>query len=67
MIGQHPGTRKLYADRLETTGVIRIGEGDEMVANFRAEMDQGTNQSSPVLSNYKSKFSVDWAPFLGKK
>jgi 2-oxoglutarate dehydrogenase E1 component len=30
-------------------------------------MDQGTNQSSPVLSNYKSKFSVDWAPFLGKK
>jgi len=67
VIGQHPGTRKLYADRLETTGVIRIGEGDEMVANFRAEMDQGTNQSSPVLSNYKSKFSVDWAPFLGKK
>jgi len=67
VIGQHPGTRKLYADRLETIGVIRIGEGDEMVANFRAEMDQGTNQSSPVLSNYKSKFSVDWAPFLGKK
>ena len=67
VIGQHPGTRKLYADRLETTGAIRIGEGDEMVANFRAEMDQGTNQSSPVLSNYKSKFSVDWAPFLGKK
>ena len=67
VIAQHPGTRKLYADRLETIGVIRIGEGDEMVKAFRAEMEQGTNQSSPVLSNYKSKFAVDWAPFLGKK
>jgi 2-oxoglutarate dehydrogenase E1 component len=66
-IAQHPGTRKLYADRLETIGVIRIGEGDEMAKAFRAEMEQGTNQSSPVLSNYKSKFAVDWAPFLGKK
>lgn len=67
VIAQHPGTRKLYADRLETIGVIRIGEGDEMVKAFRAEMEQGTNQSSPVLSNYKSKFAVDWAPFLAKK
>ncbi len=67
VIGQHPGTRKLYADRLETIGVIRIGEGDEMVKAFRADMEDGTNQSSPVLSNYKSKFAVDWSPFLGKK
>ncbi len=67
VIGQHPGTRKLYADRLETIGVIRIGEGDEMVKAFRADMEEGTNQSSPVLSNYKSKFAVDWSPFLGKK
>jgi 2-oxoglutarate dehydrogenase E1 component len=66
-IAQHPGTRKLYADRLETIGIIRIGEGDEMVKAFRADMEQGTNQSSPVISNFKSKFAVDWAPFLGKK
>ncbi len=66
-IAQHPGTRKLYADRLETIGMIRIGEGDEMVKAFRADMEQGTNQSSPVISNFKSKFAVDWAPFLGKK
>jgi 2-oxoglutarate dehydrogenase E1 component len=66
-IAQHPGTRKLYADRLETIGMIRIGEGDEMVKAFRADMEQGTNQSSPVISNFKSKFAVDWAPFLSKK
>ncbi len=67
VIAQHPGTRKLYADRLETIGVIRIGEGDEYVAKFRAEMEQGTNQASQVLANYKSKFAVDWSPYLGKK
>ena len=66
-IAQHPGTRKLYADRLETIGVIRIGEGDEMVKAYRADMEAGTNQSSPVISNYKGKYSVDWSPFLGKK
>ncbi len=66
-IGQHPGTRKLYADRLETIGVIRIGEGDEMVKAYRADMEAGTNQSSPVISNYKGKYAVDWSPFLGKK
>ena len=66
-IAQHPGTRKLYADRLETVGVIRIGEGDEMVKAYRAGMDAGTNQSSPVISNYNGKFSVDWSEFLNKK
>lgn len=67
VIATHPGTRKLYADRLETVGVIRIGEGDEMVKAYRADMDAGTNQSSPVISNYKGKFAVDWSGFLKKK
>jgi len=67
VISKHPGTRKIYADRLEATGALAPGEGDELVKAFRASMDQGQNHASPVLSNYKSKFAVDWAPFLGKK
>ena len=67
VISKHPGTRKLYADRLEATGVLQPGEGDEMVKAYRASLDEGKNNASPVLSNYKSKFAVDWAPFLGKK
>ena len=30
-------------------------------------MDAGRHTVDPVLSNYKSKFAVDWAPFVGKK
>ena len=65
-IAAHPGTRKMYAERLASQG---LGEslGDEMVKTYRAALDAGKNTSDPVLSNFKTKFTVDWSPFLGKK
>ncbi|OIN94441.1 MAG: 2-oxoglutarate dehydrogenase E1 component [Comamonadaceae bacterium CG1_02_60_18] len=65
-IAQHPGTRKLYADKLAAQG---LGEslGDDMVKAFRAAMDAGKHTMDPVLTNFKSKYAVDWSPFLGKK
>ena len=66
-IAAHPGTRRLYADKLEAQGVIAAGEADQMGKDFRAAMDVGTHTSDPVLSNFKSKFSVDWMPFLNRK
>ena len=66
-ISQHPGTRKLYADRLVTQGVLNENEPDDMIKQFRADLDAGRHSSNPVLSNFKSKFAVDWMPFLGAK
>jgi 2-oxoglutarate dehydrogenase E1 component len=66
-IGQHPGTRKLYADRLVTQGVLAAGEQDEMVKAYRAAMDEGRHTVDPVLTNYKSKYAVDWSAFLNRK
>ena len=65
-IAAHPGTRRLYADRLAAQG---LGEslGDDMVKSYRAALDAGRHTVDPVLTNFKSKFAVDWAPFLGKK
>jgi 2-oxoglutarate dehydrogenase E1 component len=65
-IGAHAGTRKLYADKLAAQG---LGEtlGDDMVKAYRAAMDAGKHTSDPVLTNFKSKYAVDWTPFLGKK
>lgn len=64
-IGAHPGTRKLYADKLATQG---LGEtlGDEMVKAYRAAMDEGRHTQDVVLTNFKSKYAVDWSPFIGK-
>ncbi|WP_213953968.1 MULTISPECIES: 2-oxoglutarate dehydrogenase E1 component [unclassified Variovorax] len=65
-IAQHPGTRKLYADKLAAQG---MGEtlGDDMVKAQRAAFDEGRNTIDPVLTNFKSKYAVDWSPFLNKK
>jgi len=65
-IAAHPGTRKLYADRLASQG---LGEtlGDDMVKAYRAAMDAGKHTVDPVLTNFKSKYAVDWSPFLNKK
>ena len=65
-IGAHPGTRKLYADKLAAQG-LGATLGDDMVKAYRAAMDAGRHTVDPVLSNYKSKYAVDWSPFLGKK
>jgi 2-oxoglutarate dehydrogenase E1 component len=66
-IAQHPGTRKLYGDKLTTQGVLPADGPDEMVKTYRAAMDAGKHTVDPVLTNFKSKFAVDWSPFLNKK
>jgi 2-oxoglutarate dehydrogenase E1 component len=66
-IGQHPGTRKLYADRLVAQGVIGAEEPEELIRHYRDTLDAGKQTVSPVLSNFKSKFAVDWAPFLNSR
>ena len=66
-IGTHPGTRKLYGDKLVTQGTLKDSEPDEMVKSYRAAMDAGRHTVDPVLTNYKSKYSVDWSPFLNRK
>jgi len=65
-ISAHPGTRKHYADKLATQG---LGDqlGDDMVKACRQALDEGRHTSDPVLTNFKTKFTVDWSPYLGKK
>jgi len=65
-IAQHPGTRKLYADKLTAQG-MGATLGDDMVKATRAALDAGRNTFDPVLTNFKSKYAVDWSPYLGKK
>src|SRR2546421_1293592 len=66
-ITQHPGTRKLYADKLIAQGVVESDTPEAMIRGYREMLDAGKQTVSPVLSNFKSKFAVDWAPFLNSK
>ncbi|WP_345797544.1 2-oxoglutarate dehydrogenase E1 component [Castellaniella sp. MT123] len=66
-IGKHPGTRKVYADRLVAQGALAEGEPDEMVKNYRQLMEDGQRTVEPVLTDYKNKYATDWSQFLGAK
>ncbi|MBK8665924.1 MAG: 2-oxoglutarate dehydrogenase E1 component [Burkholderiales bacterium] len=66
-IGQHPGTRKLYGEKLVAQGVLPADGPDQMVATYRAAMDAGRHTVDPVLTNFKSKYAVDWSPYLNQK
>ncbi len=66
-IAVHPGTRKLYADRLAAQGLVAEGDADAMVKTYRAAMDAGKHTVDPVLTNFKSKYAVDWTAYLGRK
>ena len=64
-ISQHPGTRKLYADKLAAQG---LGDdlGDEMFKAYRRAMDIGRHTTPQALSNPHHQHLVDWTPFIGK-
>jgi 2-oxoglutarate dehydrogenase E1 component len=63
IINQHPGTRKLYADKLAAQGVIGPEDGDKMVATYRQALEAGYHTNKTILSNYKPPFAVNWAPY----
>ena len=65
-IAQHPGTRKLYADRLIAAGVVTQEEADAMIATYRTAMDKGLHTNTTILSNYKPPYIVDWSPYKNR-
>ena len=66
-IAAHAGTRKIYADRLVAQEVIKESDAEAMIAGYRKAMDEGKHTIDPVITNFKSKFAVDWMPFLNRK
>jgi 2-oxoglutarate dehydrogenase E1 component len=64
-VAAHPGTRKLYAEKLISQGVIEAGEDEQMIKDYRAAMDAGKHLSDPVITDYKNTTAIDWAPHVG--
>jgi 2-oxoglutarate dehydrogenase E1 component len=64
IIAHHPGTRKLYADKLEAEGAISRDQAELMVKAYRDDMDAGRNPNKTIVYGYKSPDAVDWKPFL---
>jgi 2-oxoglutarate dehydrogenase E1 component len=67
IINAHPGTRKLYGERLAAQGVIAGDEADKMAATYRQAMDGGFHTNKTILANFKPPFAVDWSKYKGTK
>ena len=65
-VNAHPGTRKRYADRLAEEGVIKAGDADAMIADYRSAMDKGHHTNKTILSNYKRPYAIDWTLYMGR-
>ncbi len=59
-VNAHPGTRKLYADRLLAQGMVKPGEDERMIRDYRAALDEGRHLVDPVLTDYKSAITDEW-------
>jgi 2-oxoglutarate dehydrogenase E1 component len=66
-INQHPGTRKLFADRLVAQGVCTAEEPDQIIADYRAALDRGELLYNPVLAAPTSKLAAEWSAFANQK
>jgi 2-oxoglutarate dehydrogenase E1 component len=57
-IDKHPGTRKLFAERLESQGVINEEYATRLSKQFRKDLDEGKYTANPVLVN-KTIFTAE--------
>jgi 2-oxoglutarate dehydrogenase E1 component len=64
VIRKHPTPRQLYAQQLESLGVLAAGAADAMVAEYRKGLDEGKPQARAALGLIGNKYTVDWTPFL---
>ncbi len=66
IISKHPGTRKLYGDKLVAEGVLPADGPDQMITQYREHLDKGELLYNPVIAGYKHPNTIDWTPYLTK-
>lgn len=61
IINKHPGTLKLYIDKLSAEGVISQKDAESMIEAYRTAMDAGTNPNKSICYDYELR--LDWEPY----
>ncbi|MCY3857895.1 MAG: 2-oxoglutarate dehydrogenase E1 component [Gammaproteobacteria bacterium] len=64
-IAQHPTTRAIYAEQLESNGVLAAAQADEMARALRDRLDRGETIALSLVSEPDEALFVNWRPYLG--
>jgi len=63
-IKAHPTADQVYHQRLLQDGVVTETDLEWMSLRYRDRLDAGKPVARPALTDYRSKYGVDWGPFL---
>ena len=63
-IAEHPGTRRLYANKLIAQGVLKEEDTEKMISDYRAALDEGHHLIDPVLSEFKNQIASEWSQHI---
>ena len=64
-ISKLPTTRTLYADRLIQEGVVDRSRADQMVEDYRNNLESGTHVVNALVHKPNTALYIDWKPYLG--
>ena len=64
-IREQKGVRRLYAERLESEGIIKTGDADAMSEAYQKSLERGDAVSRPLVESDDLEYVVDWRPFIG--
>lgn len=64
IIKKHPTPRQIYADKLIQAGKISEEEANNVVNNYRDNLDLGKNLLPAVISQNINSSGEDWTPYL---
>lgn len=62
-VRQHPGVRKLYAERLVTEGVIKPGEDKALTQRYVSALENNIVVSRPYANVNDTRFLINYEPY----
>ncbi|GHT91724.1 2-oxoglutarate dehydrogenase subunit E1 [Betaproteobacteria bacterium] len=63
----HPGSRRVYADKLVAEGSLAASDPDSMIQEYRDHLDKGDLLYNPVLSGYKRTQTQNWKSYTARQ
>jgi 2-oxoglutarate dehydrogenase E1 component len=66
-IDKKPTPRAIYAQKLEQSQLIKAGFADDMVNQYRAQLDQGEITAGQIIDPNKASMVVDWVAYMGSE
>ena len=63
VVRKHPTARRLYAEKLDESGLVSAEESRSLVEAYRKGLDEGYVAQKKILGMVGNKFTIDWTRF----